>query len=143
MSNCELCLSSHPREIWRNRNFYVVDASEDDLPGFVRIVAVEHVKEISDLPVSVRNELFEILTLVESVMIETMTPDKVNLASLGNMVPHVHWHVIARYQDDAFFPGSIWSTRVRESQEGVLSARRKQAKHMLEVLKNNLSETFA
>ena len=33
-------------------------------------------------------------------------PDKMNLASLGNMTPHVHWHVIPRFRDDRHFPGA-------------------------------------
>ncbi|MEI4902545.1 HIT domain-containing protein, partial [Klebsiella pneumoniae] len=42
------------------------------------------------------------------------SPDKVNLASLGNVVPHLHWHVIARFRDDAHFPDPIWSVPRRE-----------------------------
>lgn len=142
-SVCELCTQSHPREIWRNRNFYVIDASDKDLAGFVRVIATQHIKEMSELDENVRKELFEILTLIERVMIEVMSPDKVNWASLGNMVPHVHWHIIARYQDDAFFPGSVWSAKLRETDPKTLSVRRQQAQVMLDKIAQALKLRFA
>jgi diadenosine tetraphosphate (Ap4A) HIT family hydrolase len=40
-------------------------------------------------------------------------PDKINLASLGNVVPHLHWHVIPRWRDDSHFPAPIWATAKR------------------------------
>lgn len=143
MSNCELCVSRHPREIWRGQNFYVIDASDADIAGFVRVIATRHVKEMTDLSQEERKELFEILTLVERVMIETMTPDKVNWATLGNMVAHVHWHVIARYRDDAFFPGSVWSERLRTTPAEATEARRAQARVMLQKLVEELQKNFS
>jgi hypothetical protein len=40
---------------------------------------------------------------------------KVNLASLGNMVAHVHWHVIARFDWDSHFPSPVWAAAQRAS----------------------------
>jgi diadenosine tetraphosphate (Ap4A) HIT family hydrolase len=54
---------------------------------------------------------------------EVMQPDKVNLASLGNVVPHLHWHVIPRYTDDAHFPAPVWAPAVRVTDPAVLAAR--------------------
>jgi diadenosine tetraphosphate (Ap4A) HIT family hydrolase len=56
-----------------------------------------------------------------------MYPDKVNIAALGNMVPHIHWHVIPRYKDDAFFPGSAWSKRAQELSLSKLAERQQLA----------------
>jgi len=39
-----------------------------------------------------------------------LQPDKVNLAALGNQVPHLHWHVIPRFADDTHFPDPVWAT---------------------------------
>lgn len=61
---------------------------------------------------------------VEQAVRETMLPDKINVASLGNVVPHLHWHVIPRYTDDAHFPAPVWAAAVREPEAGVLEARR-------------------
>jgi diadenosine tetraphosphate (Ap4A) HIT family hydrolase len=42
-----------------------------------------------------------------------LQPDKINLASLGNMVPHLHWHVVPRWRDDSHFPAPIWAAAKR------------------------------
>jgi hypothetical protein len=53
-----------------------------------------------------------------------MGPGKVNVASLGNMTPHLHWHVIPRFADDAHFPNPVWTEAVRTTEKPVLAARR-------------------
>lgn len=143
MQNCELCCAHHPREIWRDKDFYVIDASEDDLPVFVRVVCVRHTAEMSDLTAAGRAKLYAILTVLEETMIACTHPDKVNLASLGNMVPHVHWHVIGRWRDDPFFPGSVWSHRLRGTDAAVLEHRRQLAQTMLEEMKRALARFSA
>jgi diadenosine tetraphosphate (Ap4A) HIT family hydrolase len=65
--------------------------------------------------------------LVEKAMIEVMHPDKVNLAALGNMVPHLHWHVIPRYQLDVCFPGSVWSEKLRPANQEHLTKQQASA----------------
>jgi diadenosine tetraphosphate (Ap4A) HIT family hydrolase len=45
----------------------------------------------------------------EQALREVIAPAKINLASLGNRVPHLHWHVIARDAEDRYFPDSVWS----------------------------------
>ncbi|MNR61844.1 hypothetical protein D3C85_1837040 [compost metagenome] len=49
-------------------------------------------------------------------MREVMTPDKVNLAAFGNMVPHLHWHIIPRYRWDTHFPEAIWAAPQRAAE---------------------------
>ena len=44
---------------------------------------------------------------------EQLSPTKINLAALGNMVAHLHWHVIARYDWDSHFPASVWAPALR------------------------------
>jgi diadenosine tetraphosphate (Ap4A) HIT family hydrolase len=61
---------------------------------------------------------------VEEGIRHVMQPDKVNIAALGNMVPHIHWHIIPRFKDDAFYPGSVWSQKIQETPVGVLSMRK-------------------
>jgi diadenosine tetraphosphate (Ap4A) HIT family hydrolase len=79
---------------------------------------------------------------VEEVIREVMEPDKVNLATLGNMVPHIHWHVIPRYQDDAYFPGSPWSTKTQETPKALLEERRAQAKRLPKAIKEAISQLY-
>jgi diadenosine tetraphosphate (Ap4A) HIT family hydrolase len=64
---------------------------------------------MSDLLVEEQHYLMGVVFAVERSLRILMNPDKINLASLGNQVPHLHWHVIARFTDDRHFPASIWS----------------------------------
>jgi diadenosine tetraphosphate (Ap4A) HIT family hydrolase len=54
------------------------------------------------------------------VLREQLAPTKINLAALGNMVAHLHWHVIARYDWDSHFPASVW---LRPSASAMKSAK--------------------
>ena len=51
----------------------------------------------------------DVVFAVETALREVAQPDKINLASLGNLVPHVHWHVIPRWAADRCFPDPIWA----------------------------------
>lgn len=139
VNDCPLCNPVGERVIWRGKLVRVIDASDDDLPGFVRVIVKRHAAEMVDLTAEESAMVRKAVRLCELCMLETMHPDKINLASLGNMVPHVHWHVIARYKDDAFFPDSIWSPRRRTCPEEVLEERRAKAKIMLEKLPSLLT----
>ena len=75
-----------------------------------------HVKEMSDLNAEQRQHFMSVVFVVEEVLREILQPDKINLASLGNQVPHLHWHVIPRFADDAHFPDPVWATARREGQ---------------------------
>ena len=78
--------------------------------------------------------------LVEEAIHHVMKPSKVNLAALGNMVPHIHWHVIPRYKDDAFFPGSAWSVRTQETPKSSLEARKALAKQLPIAIRSAISQ---
>ena len=133
-NNCPLCNPVGERVIWRGKLIRVIDASDDELPGFVRVIVKRHASEMTDLTSEENSMVRQAVRMCEICMLETMHPDKINLASLGNMVPHVHWHVIARYKDDAFFPDSIWSPKRRTCPSEVLEQRRIKAKEMLKKL---------
>ena len=70
---------------------------------------------MTDLDAAERAELMETVYRVESAMRQVFKPAKINLASLGNVVPHLHWHVIARFADDANSPAPIWAAAQRPS----------------------------
>ncbi len=120
---CELCdLAVAP--LYRNDKLSVILVDDAAYPGFCRVIWNEHVKEISDLAPSDRMLLNDAVWHVELALRDVMKPGKVNVASLGNMTPHVHWHVIPRYADDAHFPNPVWTAAVRTTDEPVLAARR-------------------
>lgn len=111
--NCELCSTTGGLLLWRSQHCRVILVEDADYPGFCRIIWNEHVKEMTDLPATLRTELMNTVFAVESAVREIMQPEKINLASLGNMTPHLHWHVIPRYIDDKHFPNPIWAAPVR------------------------------
>lgn len=116
--NCELCDSEGGGPVWRDARCRVVLVDEPGYAGFCRVIWHAHVKEMTDLPESDRAHLMRVVFAVEEALRELMRPDKVNLASLGNAVPHLHWHVIPRYRDDSHFPNPIWGTSVRALRSG-------------------------
>jgi diadenosine tetraphosphate (Ap4A) HIT family hydrolase len=74
------------------------------------------VAELSDLSADERSQCIEAVATVERVLIQALAPTKVNLAALGNLVPHLHWHVIARFDWDSHFPQPIWGSLQRHPQ---------------------------
>lgn len=101
--------------LWQNDLCRVVRVDEPDYPGFCRVILKRHAREMTDLDEAERDGLMAVVYAVEAAVRETMRPDKMNLASLGNMTPHVHWHVIPRYADDRHFPGPVWAAPRREA----------------------------
>ncbi len=123
--NCDLCqlLASDAVPIWRNERLSIVLVDDAAYPGFCRVVWNQHVKEMTDISADERNEIMHAVWKVEEAQREVMAPHKINVASLGNMTPHIHWHVIPRYQDDAQFPGPVWVPVARATDAQVLAAR--------------------
>ncbi|MHB0989786.1 MAG: HIT family protein [Burkholderiales bacterium] len=112
---CPLCRPSGENVLWQDDLCRVILAGELDYPGFCRVVWHKHVKEMSDLDSAQQNHLMHIVFSVEAALRDALKPDKINLASLGNVVPHLHWHVIPRFAHDKHFPNPIWGAPCRES----------------------------
>lgn len=140
--NCPLCDRSRWHVLWEDDQLFVIDAAEKDWPGFIRVVTKAHVKEMSDLSHKERHHLMDVVNVVEKTVLDVMKPAKVNLAQLGNMVPHVHWHVIARFADDATFPDAIWAAKKRQTDDAVFKAREDRHRELLAVLPERLSSAF-
>lgn len=111
---CPLCDDDGGEVLWRDDFCRVIWVGDANYPGFCRVILNRHVKEMSDLHSSDRLRLMETVFTVEAAVREIVRPDKVNIASLGNVVPHVHWHVIPRWVEDACFPDAIWASPRRE-----------------------------
>lgn len=111
--NCPLCSPDAERILWKDGRCRVIVADDPDYAGFLRVIWHAHVAEMSDLSRADRNHLMDVVFATETALRETMQPAKINLASLGNVVPHLHWHVIARFADDRHFPQPIWGTPQR------------------------------
>jgi diadenosine tetraphosphate (Ap4A) HIT family hydrolase len=112
--SCELCDTPGGPLLWQDAYCRVIRVDEPGYPGFCRVIWNAHVKEMSDLDAADRAHCMAVVFGVEQALRALMHPDKINVASLGNMVAHVHWHVIPRFADDPHFPQPIWGARQRE-----------------------------
>ncbi|MCF2134915.1 MULTISPECIES: HIT family protein [Burkholderiaceae] len=113
-ASCVFCAQEGGTVWWRDAWLRVIEADEPDYPGFCRLVWNAHVTEFSDLSAEEREHLIRALAALERALRATLNPDKINIASLGNMVAHQHWHVIPRFADDPHFPAPVWAARCRE-----------------------------
>ncbi|UTH75464.1 HIT family protein [Chromobacterium sp. IIBBL 290-4] len=111
---CELCQSPKGDTLYQDDKLQVLLVDEAGYPGFCRVIWKTHVAEMTDLAPADRAHLMDWVYRTESALRAVMRPAKINLASLGNMVPHLHWHVIPRFADDAHFPSPIWAAPRRE-----------------------------
>ena len=112
---CALCAEVGGALVWRGERLRVIRAQEVGFPAFYRVVWNAHVAEFSDLAGADRVRCMEAVTLVEQALRQHLAPTKVNIAALGNMVPHLHWHVIARFDWDSHFPAPVWAAAQRPS----------------------------
>jgi len=134
--SCPLCDTLGGTLLWQDSFCRVVLADEPDYPGFLRVILNAHVKEMSDLSVSDQEKLMRAVFATEAALREVMQPDKINLASLGNVVPHLHWHVIPRFVDDPHFPNPVWGARLRDTPHAT-------SPNLLERLTATLSQQLA
>ena len=110
---CDLC--ERPIEpLWQDNFCRVVLLNDVDYPAYCRVELLAHVKEMTDLQPVERARVMKVVFAVEAAIREQFNPTKINLASLGNKTPHVHWHVIPRFENDKHFPNSHWGAALRE-----------------------------
>ncbi len=113
MNNCPLCQAKNESVLWSDARCRVIQVSDADYPGFCRVIWTKHVREMTDLTKSQRAYLLNVVYAVEQTLRQLLQPTKINLASFGNQIPHLHWHVIPRFDDDAHFPDPTWAARKR------------------------------
>ena len=114
--DCPICAAQNEEILLQTPNLRVIAVhNEANAPAFCRVIWQHHVAEMTDLQPAERAELMDVVYKVEEAMRQVLQPEKINLASFGNVVPHLHWHVIARFQDDACFPAPIWAAAMREA----------------------------
>jgi diadenosine tetraphosphate (Ap4A) HIT family hydrolase len=121
MRDCPLCLPTPHDLLWQDEFCRVVLLHDVDYPAYCRIELLAHVKEMTDLSPADRARTMKVVFAVETAVREVIQPDKINLASLGNKTPHMHWHVLPRFESDKHFPNSHWGESVRDSEAQPLS----------------------
>ena len=113
-SDCVLCKEAGGLPVFQGAQLRVIRAEEAGFPAFYRVIWNAHAAELSDLSDEDRNACMAAVVAVERVVRQQLAPTKINLAALGNMVPHLHWHVIARYDWDSHFPAPVWANPSRD-----------------------------
>jgi diadenosine tetraphosphate (Ap4A) HIT family hydrolase len=112
---CALCDTVGGALVFACAKFRVIRAAEAGFPAFYRLIWTEHAAEFSDLAAADRHLCMDAVTQLELLLRKHLQPAKVNLASLGNLVAHLHWHIIARFDWDSRFPAPVWAAAQQDA----------------------------
>jgi len=99
--------------LYENKNIKI-EIERSEIP-WLKIFTQFPFKEMNEVPQEIRYEIYDLLDMVEKEMIAYYKPSKINIASFGNYMPHVHWHIMARFEEDSYYPEPMWGTKQRES----------------------------
>ena len=95
-----------------SNNLIKIEVEKSEI-AWLKVFTQEPYREFSQTPVEVKIEIFRVLDIIEKMMLDWFEPKKINIASFGNYVPHVHWHIMARFEEDSYFPEPMWGERQR------------------------------
>jgi diadenosine tetraphosphate (Ap4A) HIT family hydrolase len=112
MTDCPMCRrwddDSDLRVVELEHSFAVLNRDQY-FPGYTLLFTRQHVTELFHLDQDVRSGLMEEVSRVAGALFTLFRPDKINYELLGNMVPHIHWHLVPRHADEPLWPRPIWS----------------------------------
>lgn len=136
---CPLCTGDGGVLVVRSSQLRVIQADEPGFPAFYRVIWNAHVAEFSDLTPAERGVCMAAVVAVEHALRSVLQPTKINLAALGNMVPHLHWHVVARFEWDSHFPAPLWAPAQRPFDAARLAAVQAQLLKVNEVIAKTIA----
>lgn len=90
-----------------------IEIENSEIP-WLKIFTIENIKEFSECNTQTKQEIFKYLDIIEKEMLDYFKPKKINIASFGNYVPHVHFHIMARFEEDSYFPEPMWGKKQRD-----------------------------
>jgi diadenosine tetraphosphate (Ap4A) HIT family hydrolase len=100
-------------QIYKNSFFYI-EVEKSEIP-WLKIFTCKPYKELSDCDMKTRTSILNAMITIEKEMIKYYNPKKVNIAMFGNYLPHLHIHVMARFELDSYFPEPMWGQKQREA----------------------------
>ncbi len=109
-----------------------VEIENSEIP-WLKIFTNKEIKEFSQCDNETKLEIFRCLDICEKEMLEYFKPTKINIASFGNYVPHVHFHIMARFEEDSYFPEPMWGKVQREAKLDLPSFE-----NFFQIIKNKL-----
>ena len=115
LADCELCLQPGGLPVWEGAAWRIVRVADPSFPAFYRVISRAHHREWTDVPPGERRAGMALVEAVEQALRSLLPESKINLASFGNVVAHVHWHVMARFAWDSHFPQPLWGLAQREA----------------------------
>ncbi|MCP5366858.1 MAG: HIT family protein [Hyphomicrobiales bacterium] len=101
-------LAADTRELARWTLCRVLLMDDARYPWLILVPALPDLREIHDLDAAGRTQLMDEITRASRALEAAFAPDKINVGALGNLVPQLHVHVIARRRDDNAWPGPVW-----------------------------------
>ncbi len=139
--NCSLCdrvkltqEKKYPYLIHEFTHSFLMLGEHQFFRGYCVLVSKAHFKEMTDMPSFMQAEMFQEMMKVSAVLQKHFQPAKMNLCSLGNVVPHVHWHFFPRYSDDPQFTDPPW---LRMQQFESAKVTPEEARELIETLKRH------
>lgn len=121
MNKCQMCTKWDDEpdlRITELEQCYVLLNRDQFFPGYTFVFTRDHVTELFHLDRETRIAAMEEVTAVAAALYTLFKPDKINYELLGNMVPHMHWHVVPRFCSDSLWPRPIWA---ESHEEAILS----------------------
>jgi diadenosine tetraphosphate (Ap4A) HIT family hydrolase len=103
----------HHLIIYEDSEIYI-QKEESEIP-WLKIFTKEPYKELGDIPKELRSRLWDVYDTIEYEMKHYYNPKKINMASFANILPRVHIHVMARFEEDSYFPNPMWGEKLREA----------------------------
>jgi diadenosine tetraphosphate (Ap4A) HIT family hydrolase len=113
LSECPLCYPKGKQVLWENRALRIIRIEEPGYPGYCRIIWNTHVPSMLGLSPDQSAHCLSIVMATARVLDRLLSPKQVNIASLGNKVAHLHWHVLARFENDPHFPEAVWGPALK------------------------------
>ena len=113
MSNCHVLIKLKRYVMVYENELIKIEVERSEIP-WLKIFTQKKHKEFSETSMEEKQEIWRALDIIEKEMISFFKPEKINLASFGNYMPHVHWHVMARFKEDSYFPEPMWGSKQRE-----------------------------
>ena len=100
--------------IYENKQIRI-EIEESEIP-WLKIFAQDNCKEMTDCSAGTKQQIWVLLDVIEHEMLDYFKPEKINIASFANYVPQVHWHIMARFKEDSYFPEPMWGEKQREAE---------------------------
>lgn len=110
--NCPMCVKweNEPELRIAELEHCCITLNRDQFfPGYCFVFTKKHVTELFHLDRETRGAVTEEVSSVAEALYSVFRPAKINYELLGNMVPHMHWHVVPRFETDPLWPRPIWS----------------------------------